>query len=171
MKRMVRLALFILLAAAAGMAPAGPPPVAKGPREEGLAVFRILQRQDWVALYSVTAFSERVVEDLPANPKEFALGVQRGIGGAKDIVDQMFGGMSDMAVGEADIRGDYATLPTSCIITVQGKKHAFAGTAHMIRRQHTWKWDLTFSDNAEEATAKALTEMLGKPTAEPVPGK
>lgn len=170
MRRTIRRIVAAVAVLAGGWAGAGTPPAASpGPQAAALAVFHILQKQDWAALYHVAAFSEQVMDQLPADPAVFAADVEKGIGGGKNkqLVDQMFNGMSDLAVGGPDLHGDYVTLPTSCTITIEGKPHPFTGTIHLIRRQHTWKWDLTFTNNPEEATAKALGELVGKPVGAP----
>jgi hypothetical protein len=164
MRRIIR-AVVALLGLGMGWAAAGTP-AAPGPKDAAMAVFRILQKQDWVALHGVVAFSEKVTDDLGSTtPEAFAAGVRHGIGQNQDTMDRLFNGMSELAVGEPEVRGDYATLPTSCVITVQGQRHPFQGSIRLIRRQHTWRWDLSFTDNAEEATSKALGDLLGKPTA------
>ncbi len=156
---------ILWLLPAAVLAFAGQPARGPGAREAAQAVFHMLQRQDWAALYGTAAFSEQVTEALPASPQAFAADMKRKIGGGKNqaMVDQMLGGMTDMAVGEADIRGDYATLPTSCTLSLQGTRRTFNGSIHLIRRKHGWMWDLTFSDNLEDATSRALAELVGKP--------
>ncbi len=163
-----RVLIVLCLAGTGALAQAGPPVGAAEARQAALAVFRILQRQDWVALYSTVALSEGAADGLPPRAEDFAADVRKGIGKNQGAVDEVFGGMSDVTVGDADIRGDYATLPTACTINLRGQKVAFRGRAHLIRRHHAWKWDLTFSDNAEDATSRALSELVGKP---PEPGK
>ncbi len=158
-----RVLIMLCLVGAGAFAQASPPAGAAEARQTALAVFKILQRQDWVALYATVALSEGATDALPPRAEDFAADVRKGIGKNQAAVDEVFGGMSDVAVGDADIRGDYATLPTSCTITLRGQKVAFRGLAHLIRRQHAWKWDLTFTDNAEDATSRALSELVGKP--------
>jgi hypothetical protein len=135
------------------------------PREAALITFRILQQQDWKALYSACAFSETVAESLPKTPQEFADEVTRGIvtSGGKDKLDQFLGGMKDLAVGEPQVTGDLASVPTSFTITLNEKVFHFRGIARLVRRQHAWLWDLSFSDDVQKATEKAFSEMLGKP--------
>jgi hypothetical protein len=155
----------MLLAGTAVLSSAGQPTAGSAAKEAAMAVFRILQRQDWAALHATTAFSEKVADTLPTRGADFAAYMRERIGGGKSqaLVDQMLGGMTDLAVGEADIQGDYAVLPTSCTLSLQGTRRAFKGSIHLIRRHHAWKWDLTFSDNAEDATSRALAELVGKP--------
>lgn len=166
MRRVLGWLSVLILLAMAGPAPAGTP--SAGPaqaRQAAQALYQVLQRQDWVGLYSMVALSEPAMAAMPPRAEDFAADVRKGIGQGQANVDAVFGGMTEMAVGDPEVHGDYATLPTSCTITLNGQKHLFRGTVHLIRRQHTWKWDLTFTDNAEEATSKALSELIGKPSA------
>lgn len=103
---------MLCLAGAGAFAQAGPPAGATEARQTALAVFKILQRQDWVSLYSTVALSEGATDGLPPRAEDFAADVRKGIGKNQAAVDEVFGGMSEAAVGEPEIRGDYATLPT-----------------------------------------------------------
>lgn len=163
--RCLRPMSLILLAGAACALVAAPPAPKAEVKAAALKVFETLHRQDWEGLYTQAAFSQQETERLPDQPEAFAREVKRGIGGGKnqELVDRMLGGMSDLAVGDPEIHGDYAQMSTSCAFTRDGRKHAFKGSIHLIRRKRAWKWDLTFSDDLEEAMSKALAELIGQP--------
>ena len=75
-----------------------------------------------------------------------------------------FAAKSGAKVGKAVVKGSKANVPTSCKITMDAKTIPFKGNARMIKKGGTWKWDLTFTDDAEKATSTALMELIGKPT-------
>src|SRR6185436_12391071 len=88
------------------------------PRDSALALYKILQKQDWKSLYHAAAFSPKVAKSMPASPTKFAEDVAKGIdtSGGREAVDKLFAGMSNMAVGKAPIKGNKADVPTSCKI-------------------------------------------------------
>ena len=70
---------------------------------------------------------------------------------------------SEITVGTAIIENDSAYVATSCTISVETQKIRFIGIAKLIKKSGAWKWDLTFSDNAEKATELRFTQIIGDP--------
>ncbi len=165
---MKKLFVFAALSAALWILPlsaAQTPTDTHDPKAQALRIYHVMQRQDWKGLYDVAQFSAAIVKKLPS-AEVFAGQVQEGIdkSGNKAQVDQVFNNMSDIAVEDAVVKGNYATVPTSSKITINGRAVQFHGTANLIRVGDDWKWDLTSSDDPETATQTALTALLGKPT-------
>ena len=134
-------------------------------QQQALAVFKIVQKQDWKGLYRVAAFSPKVAKSLPTDPAVFAAQVKQGIQGSgnKAKVDEVFAGMSDLAVGKPQVMGKKADVPTSCKIKMNDKTITFKGVIHMIKQGAAWKWDMTGSDDPGTATSEAFQSLIGKP--------
>ena len=107
---------------------------ASDPRDQALVAYKIIQKQDWKGLYRSAAFSEKVAKSLPADPAVFAAQVENGIKGTgnKETVDKVFAGMSDLAVGKAEVKGKKADVPSSCRIKMNDKTLEFKGIIHAI---------------------------------------
>jgi len=180
MKTLFRLTCFTLGLAAVALAPrayaeaTAPDATATVAETQTGKVYRALRDLDWMAWYNLVAFSEKLTAELKdkgTTPEMFAADMQKGYESSfktpeeKKVTDDIFKSIKDIMVGEAVISGDTAVVPTSATISSNGQARAFKGTAHLIRRQGTWKLDLTFSDDSEQAMAQRVGEIFGKPVA------
>jgi hypothetical protein len=157
--RLNRLFLAALLVSTASFAAAG-----STPESQALALYTAIHKQNWKALYYLASFSSTVKKSLPS-PNKFASDVQAGIdaGGNAKVVKDLFSSMRNIRTGKAKITGNHATVPTSADLSVQGKTKHFTGVATMIRDGGVWKWDLSYTDNVEQATAQSLQKLIGTP--------
>jgi hypothetical protein len=138
---------------------------ASSPKAAALNLYNVIKNQDWKALYFITIFSAKVRADLPDDPDQFAAGLAKGIRDSDPdgVVDKLFKSISDIEIGEPVMNGNSADLPTAANLTVSGKVLRFKGTAHMTKEKDVWKWDLSFTDDPQQATSVGLQALLGKP--------
>ena len=150
------IALSVLLAIST-IASAASDPVAQAKK-----LYFAIHKQDWHALYFLAAFSPAVKKQLKGADK-FAADVQKGFTSSKDSdsVKKLLDSISNIRVGAATIKGSTAQVPTKADIIVGGKKMHFGGIANMINDHGTWKWDLSYTDNVESATAQQIQKLLG----------
>ncbi len=133
-------------------------------RAQALNLFKIYKARDWKSLYDVTVFSPAVTKTL-TNRDEFATGFEKGLSqnDPKNDFGNLMDSLDDISVGCVIIENDSAYVATSCTITADSQKVKFLGIAKLIKSSGDWKWDLTFSDDAEKATEKRFTEIVGDP--------
>jgi hypothetical protein len=157
--RLNRLFLAVLLLGTASFASAG-----STPESQALALYTAIHKQNWKALYYLAAFSPTIKKSLPT-PDKFASDVQMGIdqGGNAKVVKDLFDSMKNIRVGKAKITGNKASVPTSADLTVGGTTKHFVGVANMIKEGKVWKWDLSYTNNVEQATSESLQKLIGAP--------
>ncbi len=128
------------------------------------ALYTAIHKQDWHALYYLASFSPAIKKQLEG-PDKFAADVKSGIdqGGNTKVVNDLFNSIRNIKVGAPAVKGTKATVPTSADITVNGRTLHFNGFAKMINDGGTWKWDLSYTDDVEKATANSLQQLIGKP--------
>ena len=135
-------------------------------RAQTLKVFQALQKQDWITLTALTRFSVTLGKIISGDTEAYLKGIVEGIDKdpeGRKTVDRVLNGLSEIAVGEPIIKGDRADVPTSSILTIDGKRVPFRGLAHMIKDGDVWKWDLTDSDDPGAVFEKGMGDLLGKP--------
>jgi hypothetical protein len=153
---------FSVLTVSAG---AKPQVAAATPKAAALNLYTIIKNQDWKALYFVTIFSAKVRADLPDDADQFATGIAKGIHDSDPdgVVDKLFKSISDITIGEPAINGNSADVPTAANLTVSGKVVRFKGMAHLTKEKDVWKWDLSFTDDPQQATSVGIQTLFGKP--------
>ncbi|MGH9819291.1 MAG: hypothetical protein ACRD43_03905 [Pyrinomonadaceae bacterium] len=142
-------------------------PAVDEPKAQALKLYQIIQKQDWEGLFYLIQCSPKIQNDLKdLSAPAFAEEVRRGIkeSNGEETVNNLFSGMTDIAVGEVSIDGNKADVTTSSKAVLNGKTFAFNGVAHMIKVGSVWKWDLTFSDDLSAATSQQTQALLGTPT-------
>jgi len=144
---------------------AAPQSAASSPKAEALKLYTAIKNQDWKALYFIILFSPKVRAEMPDDADGFAKGVANGIreSDPDGVVDKLFKSISDITIGEPVVKGNSSDVPTSANLTVNGKVFRVKGNAHMIKDKDVWKWDLTFTDDAQQATSVSIQALLGKP--------
>jgi hypothetical protein len=154
-------AFSVLIVSAA----AKPQAAASSPKSAALKLYTVIKNQDWKALYFITIFSAKVRADLPDDADQFAAGIAKGIHDSDPdgVVDKLFKSISDITIGEPVMNGNSADVPTSANLTVSGKVLRFKGTAHMTKEKDVWKWDLSFTDDPQQATSAGIQALLGNP--------
>ena len=127
-------------------------------------LFKIFKARDWKALYDVTAFTPEIAKGLRGRD-DFAAGFAKGLheGDPDDSFSKLIDSMSDVFTGLAIVEKDTAVVATSCNLTFDKKKVAFLGIAKLAKVDGKWKWDLTFSNDLQKATAQRFTELFGSP--------
>ncbi|MEP7075852.1 MAG: hypothetical protein ABI878_08575 [Acidobacteriota bacterium] len=141
-------------------------PTVDEPKAQALKLYQIIQKQDWEGLFYVIQCSPKIQSDLKAiSAAVFAGEVRQGLkeSNGEETLNSLFSGMTDIAVGEVSIDGDKADVTTSSKAVLNGKTFAFNGVAHMIKIGSVWKWDLSFSDDLNAATAQQTKALLGTP--------
>jgi hypothetical protein len=135
------------------------------PKAAALNLYTVIKNQDWKALYFITIFSAKVRADLPDDADQFATGIAKGIKDSDPdgVVDKLFKSISDITIGEPAMNGNSADVPTAANLTVNGKVVRFKGTAHMTKEKDVWKWDLSFTDDPQQATSAGIQALFGKP--------
>lgn len=142
------------------------------PEAQALKVYQAVRDQNYLAMFYLMAFTPKGKSTL-TTAEQFALDVQKGYeGGFKNkeeqaVTDAIFRSIAGIMVGEPVITGDKAVLPVSAKITANGQTRQFKGQAFMCQEEGVWKFDLTFTDDAEQAMAQRVQELFGKP--EPAP--
>lgn len=154
---------FSVLVVSASAAPQAS--TASSPKAAALNLYNVIKNQDWKALYYITIFSAKVRADLPDDADQFASGIAKGIKDSDPdgVVDKLFRSISDITIGEPVMNGNSADVPTAANLTVSGKVIRFKGTAHMAKEKDVWKWDLSFTDDPQQATSVGIQNLLGKP--------
>ncbi len=157
----VRLGIVVALLAVSAMSFAQSEDDAK---KQVLEIFKVFKTRDWKGLYQVSTFSAAVKAKI-TSPEQFAKDVAAGIkqSDPEDNVGKLFNNMSDIMAGGVVIEGPKARVATSCKVAVSGSSVVFFGVATLIKVDGTWKWDLSFSDDPQEVTAKRVQELLGAP--------
>ena len=103
------------------------------PRPAVLAYYVALSKQDWKAMYPLTAFSAEE-KDVYKNADDFAQKMEKQLSvdmPSKQGFDYLKR-LSDISVSPATIQGDKAEVPTAATLRYQGKILRFHGIAHMI---------------------------------------
>ena len=132
-------------------------------------VYAAIAEMNWRALHGLIALSTRAKAAMPADPDEFAAGVQNGfVAGFKTKEEQeqteaIFKSISEISLGQPVIEGHKASVPTSAKATVNGRGFRFKGIANMIKDAGVWKLDLTYTDDVERATSEQVVALIGKP--------
>lgn len=133
-------------------------------KAQALKLYRIIQKQDWEGMFYLLEFSPKIQSDLKGTSAAvFAADARKGIkdSNGQETLDGLFSGMTDIAVGDVTIDGNKADVTTSSKALISGKTFALNGIAHMIKVGPVWKWDLTFSDDLNAATAQQTQAILG----------
>ncbi len=133
-------------------------------KKQVLELLKVLKTQDWKRLYDITEFSPQVaksVVDRDTFAKGFASGVTKD--GKDDTFAKVMASLSEQSAGLVIIEGRSAYVSTTCKIDVSGQNVVLVGIAKLIKVGDAWKWDLTFTDDAEKATSTRTTELLGQP--------
>jgi hypothetical protein len=133
-------------------------------KKQVLELLKVLKNQDWKRLYDITEFSSLVARglvDRDAFAKGFASGITKD--GKDDTFAKVMASLSEQSAGLVIIEGKSAYVSTTCKIDVSGQKVMLVGIAKLIKVGDAWKWDLTFTDDAEKATSTRTTELLGQP--------
>jgi hypothetical protein len=135
------------------------------PKAAALNLYTVIKNQDWKALYYITIFSAKVRADLPDDADQFAAGIAKGVHDSDPdgVVDKLFKSISDITIGEPAMNGNSADVPTAANLTVNGKLVHFRGMAHMTKEKEVWKWDLSFTDDPQQATSVGIQTLFGKP--------
>ncbi len=136
-------------------------------KKQVIELFRVFKTQDWKRLYDISMFSPAVsktIKDRETFAVDFAKGVTNG--GKDDTFTKVMSTLSETSVGLVIIEGKSAYVSTSCKIAVSGQKVPLVGIAKLIKVGETWKWDLSFTDDAEKAASTRTTEFLGQPVTE-----
>ena len=136
-------------------------------KKQVLELFRVFKAQDWKRLYDISMFSPAVsktIKDRETFAADFAKGVTNN--GKDDSFAKVMSSLSETSAGLVIIEGKSAYVSTSCKIDVNGQKVPLVGIAKLIKVGETWKWDLSFTDDAEKATSVRTTEFLGQPITE-----
>jgi hypothetical protein len=138
---------------------------ASSPKADALKLYTIIKNEDWKGLFFIVKFSAKVQADMPTDPDVFAKGMADGIreSDPDGVTDKLFKSISDITVGEPVVNGNNADVPTAANLTINGKVFRFKGTAHLVQDKNVWKWDLTFTDDAQQATSQGIQTLLGKP--------
>lgn len=131
------------------------------PSPHTLAYYTALSRQDWKAVYPLTAFApeeREVYKDAP----DFAQKMEKqlAVDGPEVQGFSLLKDLSEIAVGTPTVSGDKADVPTSATLTYQGKPRHFHGVAHMVYQDGGWKFDTSASGT--DVTAKAIAQLLGQ---------
>jgi len=168
MKKLTSAALTICIALSVitiSVAAKPQPAVASTPKAAALNLYTVIKNQDWRVLYFITIFSAKVRADLPDDTDQFAAGIAKGIKDSDPdgTVDKLFKSISDITIGEPVIDGNSADVPTSANLAVSGKVVRFKGTAHMSKEKDVWRWDLSFTDDPQQATSVGIQNLFGKP--------
>lgn len=138
------------------------------PASQALKIYKALGAQDYRSLFYLIAFTEAGQTTL-STPEQFALDMDTGYASsfktseARARSDAILKSISDIMIGEPEISGNLAHVPTSSHITIDGQVHTFRGVAHLILDRGVWKLDLTIDEDSEKAMAQRTTELLGKP--------
>ncbi len=146
------------------------PPEAKAatPEAQALKVYQAVRDQDYKAMFYLMALTPKGKTTL-TTADQFATDVRKGYEGSfktkeeQAVTDRLFKSIAGIMVGEPVITDDKAVLPVSAKITANGKTRQFKGEAHMRHDEGVWKFDLTITDDAEQAMAQRITELFGKP--------
>jgi len=142
------------------------------PEAQALKVYQAVREQNYLAMYSLFAFSPKNKATL-TTPEQFAADTKKGYESSfktkeeQAVTDAIFKSITGIMVGEAVVTGDKAVVPVSAKVTANGLTRLFKGQVFLCLDEGAWKLDLTFTDDAEQATAQRVTELFGKPEQAP----
>lgn len=156
------------IAAPAGAQASAPAQSPASPASQALKIYQTFRDQDYAALFYLVAFTEKNRAGL-TSADQFAIDVRKGYESGfktpeeKASTDAILHSIANIMVGEAVVNGNFAAVPTSAHITINGRVFSFKGTAHLIQDRGVWKLDLTFDEDSEKAMAQRTSELLGAP--------
>ena len=130
------------------------------PRTPARNYYTALSRQDWRAMYPLTAFSseeKEVYKDADEFTRKMVM--QVSVDDAHKEGFDYLKGLTEISVGTPVVSGDKADVPTSATLLYQGNTMRFHGVAHMLYEDGAWKFDTSASGT--DVTAKAIVELLG----------
>lgn len=158
------LAALMMVSAVASAQATGTGPDYDAAKRRVIELLKVLKTQDWKRLYDISEFSPKVAKGI-VDRDTFANGFASGVtkDGKDDTFAKVMASLSEQNVGIVIIEGKSAYVSTTCKIAVGEQKVTLVGIAKLIKVGDAWKWDLTFTDDAEKATSTRTTELLGQP--------
>ena len=135
-------------------------------KAQALKIYKAIQRQDWKEMFILSKYAPAAEKAFGSDVDAIAADIRKGIESdpeGKKVLDALTKNMADISVGEPTLNGDTAEVPTSSTVKLSGKVVTLRGVAKLIRSGSSWKWDMTFTDDIETATAQAMTDLLGTP--------
>lgn len=137
------------------------------PEAQALKIYQAVREQNYLAMYSLFAFSPKNKATL-TTAEQFVADTKKGYESSfktkeeQSVTDAIFKSIAGIMVGEAVITGDKAVVPVSAKVTANGLTRLFKGQIYLCLDEGVWKLDLTFTDDAEQATARRVAELFGK---------
>jgi len=137
---------------------------AKAARDQAQKLYQTFKNKDWKGLYDLIQLSPSVAKQLngrDAFAKDFETGLKQG--DPTDNLGKVVDNMSDIRTGAAIVEGKYAYVSCTSVVVIEGTKMRFLGMVKLIKVGDSWRWDLSFTDDPEKASAQRFSEMLGLP--------
>ncbi len=136
------------------------------PKDQAVAFYTAVVKQDTKAMYPLMALSEEVKKTVPnadAFSEQSSARLQTYSQSNPFVAQamEMLKGITDIKAGEPVIDGDKADVPVSAKMTLMGQQLTMKGTAHMVNERGIWKYDAR--SNSLTDLQKAGTDLIGKP--------
>jgi hypothetical protein len=166
--RPYRLAIFLVAAfLVSSLAFAQADKDTQAARDTTQKLFTVFKNKDWHTLFDIIQLSPTLSKSM-TDRDAFATAFDKGLkeGDPNNEFDKLVGTMDNVSIGAAIIEDKNAYVSTTCTVKVEGQSVRFVGIAKLVKVAGAWRWDLSFTDDADKASETRFTQLLGEPSKE-----